>query len=64
VIVFDRGTEMTTVLGKIPIQLKAHPNYKRSIDVKKETWFRAVFSHPGDASRELTLTVLVFNVPG
>lgn len=64
VIVFNRDVEMTTVLDKIPAQLKAHPNFKRSIEVQKETRFRAVLSHPGDVSRELTLTVLVFDVPG
>ena len=30
---------------------------------KTETGFRYVFHHPGDKNRELTLTVLVFDVP-
>ena len=64
IVLFNRDTQMTTVLEKVPEQLRSHQNYKRAIDTGKETRFRAVLSHRDDPTRELLLTVLVFDVPG
>ena len=63
VVVFSRDTALTTVMTKIPDVLKAHPNFKRSLPTKQETEHRAVLHHNGDPSRELIVTVLVFDVP-
>jgi hypothetical protein len=63
ILIFNRDRNLSTVLGKIPDTVKAHPNYKRPADYKSETGFRFVFGHRDDANRELTLTVLVFEVP-
>lgn len=64
ILVFNRGTTMTTVLAGIQAETTEHGNFKRKMDWKHESGFRYVFHHPGDANREFTLTVLVFDVPG
>jgi hypothetical protein len=64
IVVFNRDTRMSTVLEKIPQLLAAHPNFKRDLPSSTEGRFAAAFSHKGDPSRELLLTVLVFDVPG
>ena len=63
-IVFNRDTQMSTVLEKIPSIVENHPNYKRTVpNAASETSFRYQFGHQDDMARELALTVLVFNVP-
>ncbi len=63
-LIFNRGTAMSTVLEKVPKVIEKHPNYKASHEFNSETGFRYVFSHRDDSERELTLTVVVFDVPG
>lgn len=62
-LVFNRDTEMSTVLKSIPEAVKDHPNYKTRRDYDSETGFRYILSHRDDANREIVLTVLVFNIP-
>ena len=62
-LVFNRGAVMSTVLEKTPEVVRTHPNYKSEHAYDSETGFRFVFSHRDDPKRELTLTVLVFDVP-
>ena len=63
-IVFNRDTQMSTVLDKIPSIVESHPNYKRTVpDATSETSFRYHFGHRDDMARELVLSVLVFDVP-
>lgn len=64
ILVFNRGTAMSTVLDGIAAETNAHKNFKRKLDWKHESGFRYVFHHNGDSNREFTLTVLVFDVPG
>jgi hypothetical protein len=64
ILVFNRGTTMSTVLSGIDTETAAHVNFKRKVEWKHESGFRYVLHHPGDANREFTLTVLVFDVPG
>ena len=63
-LIFNRDTTMSTVLQRVPEAVQEHPNYKADLDYDSETGFRYVFSHRDDSNRELTLTVLVFNIPG
>lgn len=63
IILFNRNKNFSKVLEAIPDTVAAHPNYVRSIPAKDETHFRYVLSHRDDPSRELTLTVLAFDVP-
>ncbi len=63
VIVFNRRTEITTVLGAVPKAVTDHPCCKRQLDYKVEGGFRFLFGQRDDRNRELILTVLVFDVP-
>lgn len=62
-LIFNRGRQLSTVLAKIPDAVKAHPNFKRQLEYRSETGFRFVLHHRDDTSRELYMTVLVFEVP-
>lgn len=64
VLVFNRGTAMSTVLAGVESETTGHKNYKRMVDWKHESGSRYVFHHTGDTNREFLLTVLVFDVPG
>ena len=63
VIVFNRNKDFTNVLKSIKSTTKEHPNYKRELDPRSETSFRFIFSHRDDRNREMTLTVMAFDVP-
>jgi hypothetical protein len=51
------------VLAQVSPTIQAHGNFVREIAYGGETEFRFVLHHRDDAERELTLTVLVFEVP-
>nr|VFJ58741.1 MAG: hypothetical protein BECKFM1743A_GA0114220_102247 [Candidatus Kentron sp. FM]VFJ60375.1 MAG: hypothetical protein BECKFM1743C_GA0114222_102718 [Candidatus Kentron sp. FM]VFK12798.1 MAG: hypothetical protein BECKFM1743B_GA0114221_102554 [Candidatus Kentron sp. FM] len=63
ILIFNRNKNFSAVLEAIPPTVKAHSNYKRTIHQDSKSRFRYTLSHKDDASRELTLTVLVFDVP-
>lgn len=63
ILVFNRGTETSTVLAGIDATAKAHANFKRAVHWPHESGFRYVFHASGDTNRELILTLLVFHVP-
>lgn len=63
ILVFNRGTDTTTVLQGIQSVCKAHPNMKKVVDWPHASGFRYVFHQPEDRNRELIITVLVFDVP-
>ena len=63
ILVFNRGTDTTTVLKGVNEVVKAHPNFKRAVPWQHESGFRYVLHSKGDTNRELILTVLVFHVP-
>lgn len=64
ILIFNRGTAMSTVLAGVEAETSGHGNFKRKIDWKHESGCRYVLHHPNDANREFLLTVLVFDVPG
>jgi hypothetical protein len=63
ILVFNRGTTLSTVINGITTETERHANFKRLLEWKHETGLRCVLHHPSDTNRELTLTVLVFDVP-
>lgn len=63
ILLFNKNRDATKVLEVISSTAKQHPNYKREIRMGAETSFRYIFSHKDDPDRELTITVLVFNIP-
>ena len=62
-LVFNRGRNMSTVLEGVAKAARDHPNYKKAKSRKSETEFRYIFGHRDDMNRELTITILVFDVP-
>ena len=64
IFLFNRGRALSGVLAQISPTLAAHPNFVREVPYDSETGFRFIIRHRDDAERELTLTVLVFEVPG
>lgn len=63
VIIFNRNKDFSSVLKTISDTVKTHPNCKRDLGARSETNFRYAFAHRDDPNRELTLTVLAFDVP-
>ena len=64
VIIFNRNKNFTAVLDSIRSTAKEHPNYKRELSQRSETSFPFIFSHRDDTNREMTLTIMAFDVPG
>lgn len=63
IILFNRNKNLSTVLTKIPEVVRSHTNFKRQLNYTSETGFRFVIHQRDDKNREITLTVLVFDVP-
>lgn len=62
-LVFNRDRRMTTVLEGVDRTAREHPNFKAGQATGLETGFRYLFGHRDDPNREITVTVLVFDVP-
>jgi hypothetical protein len=63
IIIFNRNKNLSAVLSHIPNVVKEHPNFKwEGTSYKQETGFRFVLHQSDDKNRELTLTVLVFDM--
>ncbi len=63
IFVFNRGRELSKVLAQVSPTITAHPNFVREATYGGETDFRFTIAHRDDPERELTLTILVFEVP-
>ena len=63
VIIFNRNKGFTKVLEVIKSTTNEHANCKRELDQPSESSYRFIFSHRDDVDRELTLTVVAFDVP-
>jgi hypothetical protein len=63
IIIFSKGTALSTVLAGVKSETESYPTYKTTDPWKHESGARYVLHHTGDTNRELLLTVLVFDVP-
>src|SRR5271165_354244 len=63
VVVFNTNANFSDVLAKILEIVPKHPNCKRELGKPDESTFRYVFTQPTDQNREITLTVLAFDIP-
>jgi hypothetical protein len=61
--VFNRNADFSAVLAKMAEAAPKHRHFKRDQGALDESTFRYVFGQPGDANREITLTVMAFDVP-
>jgi hypothetical protein len=64
IVLFNRRKDFSAVLAAIPDVVAGHSLHKRREDYKAEGRFRFLFRQKDDADRELTLTVLAFDIPG
>jgi hypothetical protein len=62
-LVFNRNRDFSAVLRKITDAVTRHPAYVRTLPYQLEGGSRHVLRHRDDPERELTLTVLAFEVP-
>lgn len=63
IVVFNRNIDFSAVLAKIAEAVPKHPNFKRDLGKQDESTFRYVFVQPNDANREITLTIMAFDIP-
>ncbi len=64
ILVFNRNRRFSEVVNAIPEITKKHPNYRRQLPNGRETQSRYIFHQVDDPNRELTLTIMAFDVPG
>lgn len=63
ILLFNKNKNLTNVLSQIESLVAAHPNFIRTIGKTDETDFRFVLHQNQDKGREITLSVLVFDIP-
>lgn len=63
IFIFSRNASFSEVLKKISETTPLHSGYKRTLTTNGETSFRYTFAQPNDTNREITLTVMAFDVP-
>jgi len=64
IIVFNRNRGFSEMKASAGEAIRLHPQYKRSLSVGNDGRpIRVVLGHPEDTNREVTLSVLVFDVP-
>jgi len=64
ILVFNRNKNFTDVLEKIGTTMRKHPNFRREEPWGDETCFRCRVHHRDDPRREMTLSILAFEIPG
>jgi hypothetical protein len=62
-IIFSRNLDHTAVVETGMTALQEHPDYKRDAKLEGATRIRAVFGRPGDAARDIILTVIIVPIP-
>jgi hypothetical protein len=62
-LVFNKTTNLSTVLNRISTSVPNVRGYVRDDGKRGDTHFRYVFRHPRDIKREVSVAVLVFDVP-
>jgi hypothetical protein len=63
VVLFHRGRNLTAVLEQIPGVVRRHSAWEKDLAFESASAYRALLMHPGDEGRNVTLTVLAFQVP-
>jgi len=63
VLLFNKEREFSGVLDRIPAVVEKHASFKRNEGCRSETHFRFVLARPDDPDREITLSILAFDVP-
>lgn len=64
ILIFNRNKNFSEVVHAIPESVKQHTNFKRQVSCKGETNSRYIFGQVNDPNREITITIMAFDVPG
>jgi len=62
-LIFNKNRDFSSVLAQIPAVVKEHPAFVAEQDYEFESGFRFVLSHPDDQERQITMTIIAFEVP-
>ena len=62
-VIFNRQKNFTAVLEKIPPAFRGYAGFRREVQIPEESSFRFIVASPNDPAREVTVTVLAFDVP-
>lgn len=63
IFVFNRNKELSSVLDRIEEITSTHSNYKKLVKKNSETSWEYIFSHKDDNSREIIITIQVYDIP-
>jgi hypothetical protein len=63
IFIFNKDVDPSVPTQKIPEETIKHANYVKTVPFGDSSSFRYIFRHPGDSSKELFLTVMIFNIP-
>jgi hypothetical protein len=63
ILLFNRNKNLSSVLEQIPDLVSSHSNFKRLMEYKRDSGWRAIFHHPDDVNKELLLTIHTYEVP-
>jgi hypothetical protein len=63
IVMFNRNRDFSKVIAAMLEAAADHPARKRGPEKQGETRFKYVFANPTDANRDVTVTVMAFDVP-
>jgi hypothetical protein len=63
VLIFDRGRDLVAVQPKVSDAVRSHRAYVRDMPYDSANGLRFLLRHPDDVQREVTLTVITFQMP-
>lgn len=63
ILLFNRNKDFSKVLAQIPPTVTAHPKFRNELPMSGETAYRCVLRHKDDDAKDITLTILAFDVP-
>ena len=63
ILLFNKNKNFSQVLEQVEPTLRAHSRFVCFEGKKNETEYQFTVSHPDDAARHITLTVLAFDIP-
>lgn len=63
VVVFNQNKGFSKVLAEIEVTTPSHPNCKKLLRKRSESSWVYKFAHRDDSNREMTVTIIAFDVP-
>jgi hypothetical protein len=63
IVIFNRNKDFSKMLEKIVPAAHSHKNFVNQVQYSHASGYRFIFSNPNDIQRQLSLTVLAFDVP-